>query len=149
MDLKEFIKESLVQIAAGVKESQAAVRDACGYVNPAVRVLPKNTDNAHMTYLPDGRNVFLVDFDVAVTVSESEKAKGGAKLQVASFVKLGGNVGGTSSSSATNRLTFKVPLALPADEESLDVLKESDERQKRRIKEQTAKRKSQRNDWQI
>ena len=88
MDLKDFVKESLVQIASGVKEAQEAVRDVGGYVSPAIRLLPKNTDESHMMHLPDGRNIFLVDFDVAVTVSESEGAEAGAKLKVASFVNI-------------------------------------------------------------
>jgi len=37
MELKEFIRETLAQIAAGVEASQIEVRDAGGYVNPAYR----------------------------------------------------------------------------------------------------------------
>jgi len=38
MELKEFVKETLIQITKGVKESQGDISDLGGYVNPAVRI---------------------------------------------------------------------------------------------------------------
>jgi hypothetical protein len=129
MDLKDFVKESLVQIASGVKESQEIVRDMGGYVNPAIRILPKS--DSHFTHLQDGRNVFLVSFEVALTVSESTDASVGAKLKVASIVDIGGGTEGKAGSTSTSRITFDVPLALPADEKTLNELKERDEKRRK------------------
>jgi hypothetical protein len=137
MDLKDFVKESIVQIATGVKESQEAVREVGGYTCPAVRLRPRG--DSHLTHLPDGRNIFLVDFDVALTVSESTDADVGAKLKVASIVDIGGGVGTTTGTTATSRVTFQVPLALPADEESLGDLKDRDEKRRAKIEEQNRK----------
>ncbi len=36
MDLKEFVKEALVQVASGVREAQEPVRTQGGFVSPSV-----------------------------------------------------------------------------------------------------------------
>lgn len=115
MELSEFIKETLTQIAVGVSRSQEAVRESGGYVNPRAYRDVKATDTSHFASTVDGANVFLVDFDVAVTVSEDSATDAKAKLSVASFITLGVGGASGSASSATNRITFKVPLALPID----------------------------------
>lgn len=42
MDLKEFVRETLVQIATGVKDAQSDVRALGGIVNPAAQNPSKN-----------------------------------------------------------------------------------------------------------
>jgi hypothetical protein len=114
VELKEFVRESLKQIVEGVSEAQEPVRRHGGYVNPTV--LPKTTSDAHFgEFLPSGQQVFLVEFDVAVAVNEQTGTHAEAKLQVASFLSLG--VGGKSGDAqqTTQRIKFKVPLALPLD----------------------------------
>lgn len=117
MDLKEFVKETLVQIAAGVRDSQDAVREIGGIVNPAT-LTRTNGAGSYFSTVDDIHHVFFVDFDVAVSVTENTGTNASAKLNVATLLSL--NAGGQSaaSSAATNRLTFKVPLALPLDEPS-------------------------------
>jgi len=115
MDLKEFVKETLVQITAGVRDAQGEVRSLGGIVNPATL---SRTDGAgsYFSTIDDVHHVFLVDFDVAVSVTENTGTNAGAKLNVATFLTLGAGGQSANSSAATNRLTFKVPLALPLDE---------------------------------
>lgn len=117
MDLKEFVRETLVQIATGVKDAQGDVRALGGIVNPATQN-PSKSGNSYFSSIDDLHHVFLVDFDVAVTVAESAGTNAQAKLNVATILSLG--IGGQSanSSAATSRLNFKVPLALPLDEPS-------------------------------
>jgi len=119
MDIKDFVKEALLQITAGVKDAQEQVRDSGGYVNPSVVAsAPGKAEMAHFALMESGQNVFLVDFDVAVSVAESTEGGAGAKLAVASLFSLqaGGKAGATSES--TSRIKFKVPLALPLDSAS-------------------------------
>ncbi len=134
MELKEFVKEALSQIAAGIEAAQTEVRDCGGFVNPAHRVNPNNSSESHFGVLSNGQNIFLVDFDVSVTVVEESGGEAKAKLQVASLLKVGGGVEKNTSNSATNRISFKVPLGLPVDAVSEKQLKEQDEklREKRR-----------------
>lgn len=116
MDLKDFVKEALLQITAGVTAAQEQVRSSGGYINPsAVASAPGKSETAHFALLDSGQNVFLVDFDVAVSAVESAEGGAGAKLAVASLFSLqaGGKTGTTSES--TSRIKFRVPLALPLD----------------------------------
>ncbi|MCU7850059.1 MAG: hypothetical protein KZQ89_19125 [Candidatus Thiodiazotropha sp. (ex Lucinoma kastoroae)] len=138
MDLKDFVKETLVQISSGVKDAQDDVRALGGYANPAARVQVRESDSSHLAQIGGGQNVFMIDFDVAISVIEESEAGAEAKLKVASFLSLGG--GGTvgSSSSSTNRISFKVPLALPVDTESKKRMLQKEEDASRKIAEANA-----------
>jgi hypothetical protein len=138
MDLKDFLKETLVQIASGVKEAQEAVRAHGGFVNPAARVVPKASDHSHLGVIGDGQSIFLVGFDVAVNVTEETKGGAEAKLKVASIINLGAGATTGGTSSATNRISFNVPLALPVDEESQKRLLTAEKDDARRFAESIA-----------
>jgi hypothetical protein len=129
MDLKEFVRETLVQITSGVRDAQDEVRSLGGIVNPATLT---RTDGAgsYFSTIDDIHHVFLVDFDVAVSVTENTGTNAGAKLNVATFLSLGAGGQSANSSAATNRLTFKVPLALPLDEPTRSKLASEIERTK-------------------
>lgn len=122
MDLKDFVKEALVQISTGVKDAQSAVRDLGGVVNPATYP-SSSAGGAYFGNYEDGQHIFLVDFDVAVSVTENSGTNAEAKLKVASFLSLGAGGESSAQNETTNRLTFKVPLALPVDKQSQDKLK--------------------------
>ena len=147
MDLKEFVKEALSQVAAGVEEAQADVLDRGGFVNPAHRPDSRSSNEAHFGVLENGQNIFLVDFDVSVTVAEETGKSGGAKLQVASFVKLGGDVDANTSSTATNRISFKVPMALPVDDVSEEQLKAQDEERREKVRRRNESRRRRNSSW--
>ena len=139
MELKHYVRETLIQIVSGVEAAQAEVRECGGYVNPAHRVSSKTSDESHFGSIGTGQNIFLVDFDVAVSVVEETGTNAKAKLDVASLLSLsaGGESGG--SSSATNKISFKVPLALPVDSVSEEQLKEIDKSVQERRRKQNEK----------
>ena len=126
MELKDFVRETLAQIAAGVEAAQTEVRDAGGFVNPAHRTGKEERDKSHFGALTSGQNIFLVDFDVTVSVVEATETEGKAKLNVAGLISLGTGGQSSASSTATNRISFKVPLAMPVDAVSADELKNED-----------------------
>ena len=123
MDLKDFVKEALVQITEGVKESQEIIREHGGYANPATGTSSSNID-AHIGNLKDGQSIYLVDFDISVSVTESTGINGSSKLTVASLFNLGAGVESSDSNSTLSRIAFKVPLALPVDKVSQEILQE-------------------------
>lgn len=127
MELKEFIRETLSQIATGVEAAQTEVRDSGGFVNPAHRAGNQEPDKSHFGVLTSGQNIFLVDFDVTVSVVEATETEGKAKLNVAGFINLGTGGQSNASSTATNKISFKVPLAMPVDAVSAEELKRQDE----------------------
>lgn len=59
------------------------------------------------------RLVIDVDFDIAVSVNESNTDTIGGGLTVASFFSAGGNSENKNESSAVNRIKFRLPLVLP------------------------------------
>lgn len=137
VELKEFIRETLAQIAAGVEAAQTEVRDAGGFVNPAHRTGKQEQDKSHFGSLMSGQNIFLVDFDVTVTVIEATETEGKAKLNVAGLLNLGTGGQSNASSTATNRISFKVPLAMPVDAASLEQLQRQDQALVERRRRQT------------
>lgn len=139
MELKDFIRETLAQIAAGVEAAQTEVRDAGGFVNPAHRPGKQEQDKSHFGSLTSGQNIFLVDFDLTVTVIEATGTEGKAKLNVAGLLSLGTGGQSNASSSATNRISFKVPIAMPVDSVSAEELQRQDQALAERRRQQSEK----------
>ena len=123
MELKEYIAETLVQISAGIEAAQNECRDCGGFINPAHIVSSKGSAESHFGVLPSGQNIFLVDFDVVITVVEESGSDASGKLKVCGVIDIGGSVEQSNISSATKKVSFKVPMALPVDAVSEDILK--------------------------
>lgn len=118
MDLRQFVKESLVQIVGGAQDSAEEVRKSGGIVNPAVSHASGRGKDGHFATLDNGASIFLADFDVAVTVLESDEAGGQAKaglLKVFS-AEVGGKM--KSATESISRVRFKIPLAFAVDPQS-------------------------------
>lgn len=102
MELREFIKTSLVDIIRGIQDGLEEIRDdqdALGAVNPVMKSQVFRTEK--------------VEFDIAVTAS-SEDSKGG-KAGI-SVYGLGAGAEGkkTKADSTVSRLKFNVPVAPPS-----------------------------------
>ena len=117
MELKEFVKQTLLQISSGVSESQDAVRRLGGVVNPSTPT-GRPTDASYFITIGSGQHVFLVDFDVAVSATDAIEGGGDASLAVVGLFSAKGGGKKTKSSESTSRIKFKVPLALPVDDVS-------------------------------
>ena len=116
MELKEFIRDVLIQIAEGVRDADAAVLDAGGIASPATKHGPiAGARETHFATLESGAPVFLVDFDVAVTVSESSDKGADARLRIATVFSAGVGAKELESTASVSRVRFKVPIALPVN----------------------------------
>jgi hypothetical protein len=116
VDLQQFVRETLTEIVLGVNaaQDQAEVEASGARINPAgigVGAMP----DGYLGNLSSGQAVFVVDFDLAVTVSGTGQEEGGAKVQVLGpfTAKLSGTK--KSPRGSTNRIKFKVPIALRPD----------------------------------
>lgn len=89
MDLAEFVKKTLVQVAYGVRQAQAQARTLD---------LSANSDDS-----------LVVKFDVAVTVSGEQNTESGNNINVVS-------VAGGESVTSAHRITFQVPFGLSAED---------------------------------
>ncbi len=113
MELKDFISETIVQIASGVIEATEKCKNMNVIVNPDVTygqngefVVPKNgTFNLE-------RRVQQINMDICVTVTESESKDINAKVGI-SVLGLGANSSGTTSNTNESRIRFSIPVCLP------------------------------------
>lgn len=113
MDLKTFVSEALIEITEGASEAQEEIFEMGGAVNPMVRSKNANEDNSKLHgFTGAEHSVFIVDFDVAVTLEETEDVKGGIRFAV-SNMGFGTEAGSTTGNTEANRVRFQIPLMLP------------------------------------
>jgi len=116
MELKDFLSQSLLQIIEGVKIAQEKSADFKAKVNPFLpNVLVKDKVlDPRMLYLGGTHQytVFLVDFDVAITVTEGDNIKGGGSLNVAA-IKIGAEGQSSTTNTQQSRIKFLIPITLP------------------------------------
>jgi hypothetical protein len=111
VELKEFVTETLTQIIDGVKAAQEHAKGVGAAVSPKGLYAPKAGEKSWYA----GQNatpVHMIEFDVAVSASSDDKAKGGAGLFVGP-VALGAQGETGTSSGTVSRIRFNVPMILP------------------------------------
>lgn len=116
MDLQQFVRETLTEIVLGVNaaQDQAEVEASGARINPAGIGLAAMPDG-YLGNLSSGEAVFVVDFDLAVTVSGTGPGEMGAKVQVVGQFTAKLNGTRKSARNSTNRIKFRVPIALRAN----------------------------------
>jgi hypothetical protein len=104
MTLEEFVSDTLIQIVSGVENAR----------RKSLRVAPRvvhHTGHDTPVIQADAKNprAFLVDFDVAVTVSKTSdtEAKGGVSIHV---FEAGGHRSSSADQSTVSRIKFEVPV---------------------------------------
>lgn len=110
MDLKEFTKETLVQIVQGVKEAnEQLVQYNANVPKKTIRVSDNNVfvneDNAQA-------NAIEIDFDVAVTATETDGTKGGGGIRVAQLLFGGIEASNSTENQFISRVKYTIPLVL-------------------------------------
>jgi len=120
MDLKDFVRQSIVEIANGIKEADQDLKETNAVVNPLNIVYP-SLDNVYAQLDPKSRQddrpvVELLEFDVAVFAKEGSEAKGGIGLSVGS-ISIGAHGKSDESKSSESRIKFKVPVVWPYAEQ--------------------------------
>lgn len=90
MELKEFIKQTIIQITDGLREGHKYIED-----------------NAFGEGVNDDRYK-EINFHVAVSSNEEETAGVGAKISVANIFSLGGKDEATTKASNVSRIQFKI-----------------------------------------
>ena len=104
MELKEFIKETLVDIVQGVRDAKTSVQEDIG--RPS-EICPKlgagGRSGAGSRNLTDT----MVEFDIALTSTEAGGKKGGIGVFLAS-VSVGGQVTSKTQTGSLSRIKFDV-----------------------------------------
>ncbi len=105
MELKEFVKASILETMAAIHEAQVEWKASVGKgaINPAW----EGTDQLY-------KHVREIEFDVAVTASSSQLGKANAGIKVMSLdIGAGGELG--RQNSTVSRIKFVVPVVPPVD----------------------------------
>lgn len=117
MDISDFIKETIRQVCDGVTKAAIDCSQSDVIVNPSISVgddgnyyIPRKPSSIAMQ-----RRVQRIDFDIAVEVTESEEASGEGGLSVRVFTAKG-NLSTRTTNSTINRVSFSVPICLPAQD---------------------------------
>jgi hypothetical protein len=116
MDLKEFVKETIVQVVNGIADANAALSSDTAFVASS----NIQTDN-NFKYTTDKNGckhyVTDVDFDVAITVQNSKTQGGGVYITVPVLGEIGGKGSRENTNASISRIKFSLPLALPTEPE--------------------------------
>jgi len=108
MDLKEFTKETLIQIVQGVEEANFVLAEKHAHVTSHAI---KNSSGGILidhNYI----NAVEVNFDVAVTASETDGTKGGGGIKVAQILHGGIETSKSTENQSISRVRFSLPLVL-------------------------------------
>lgn len=97
MELKEFISETLKQIADGIKEGHEYIV------------------KAELGHGISDRRAITVAFDLALSVTESDRGTLGAKVGVAQIFSAGGDKENSRTSSSENRIKFELIVFIHAN----------------------------------
>jgi len=110
MELKEFVKETLVQIAEGVKDAQEDCKKIGGLVNPMLKVQVCNAE----TYNHDDSDypATRVNFKVGLTESNTKGDKTGIGVFL-SKISLGKEMNKEVEMQSITSVEFSVTVVFP------------------------------------
>lgn len=119
MDLKDFIRETLVQIARGVEEADTELHSSRAMINPKNIAVERSGNAQHFGSLQEDGNgpyyldsVQAIDFDVAVHAKEGTEASAKGGISVGS-IGFGAKGSTTEIKSSESRIKFRIPMVLP------------------------------------
>jgi len=113
MEIQEFVRESLCQIIEGVHSANKSKSGIGGAV--FVTGGGKVPSNAIVTGTV-GKVAFLVEFDIAVSVTDKAEASGKAGISVVHVFSAGGGKSTGTEKTSDTRIKFSVPITYEAKE---------------------------------
>lgn len=110
MELKDFIRETLIQITNGVIEAQEFVKGTGCYINPE----GFNLDSSQIKsgFNKQYRSVQKIKLSIAINVLENTEKKAGIGV-MAAFLSAGTSSKNSDSNSTLNHIEFEIPISLP------------------------------------
>lgn len=113
MELKDFVKTALIQLTEAVSEAQEATRETGALINPGISretaISGTQMYNTAARHDPTEHPIQMVEFDAAVTVTETGEADVGARISILGAVIGAGGAAGSESTSVS-RIKFTVPV---------------------------------------
>ena len=110
MDLKNFVKETLIQITEGVKEAQEVCKESGGLVNPMLETPICNAEKYEVKgkYYPAS----LVSFKVGLTESDTTEGKAGIGVFL-SKISIGAEGKKEIETQSVTSVEFNVTVVFP------------------------------------
>jgi hypothetical protein len=103
MDLKDFVKQTLLDVFEAVREAGEEVSEKRrGAVAPLWGGIEHVSNHEQ-----------AIKFDVAVTAGDTKSAGGGGKIKVLGIFELDGKGGVQSQTREVSRVSFSIPVAFP------------------------------------
>lgn len=115
MELKEFVSESLKQIIDGVIDAQTYAQSKGASIIPSRMVYAHAGNNPVIRSDLRGdlkKPVQIMEFDVAVTVTQAGEAKAGLGI-FSGVLGIGGQAKFEDGNVVANRIKFSVPFLFP------------------------------------
>lgn len=110
MELKDFIKETLIQIAQGINEAQEELAETDCIINP--RDI-KEDGFANVRIKDKRHTVQCVDFKIALTSTTEAADKTGIGVMLGSF-GIGGNKTTSDGNTSNTNISFSIPVVFPS-----------------------------------
>jgi len=111
MELKDFVTETLVQIAEGIEEAQKRLHEKNS--EAIINTNMTQSSRGHLVTGGSNKPVEMVEFDVAILANEGTATKAGVGLTVASLLKLDAGGQSKQSKGTESRIKFKIPMSYP------------------------------------
>ena len=108
MELKNFIKETLVQITQGVKEAQEETKEMGTHINPSGLI---ENNQLKFGYNDEFTSVQKIKMSVAIATTEGADVKAGVGL--IHVLSLGVSSKVEEKTAIENRIEFEIPICLP------------------------------------
>lgn len=113
MELKDFVTATLTQIVEGVFAAQAVAHQHDARVGSMTSGISTAASSASLGMIfSEGSYVQIVEFDVALTVTDGTGTRGGIGV-LGGFVNLGSAGESKAETTAASRVKFTVPVRLP------------------------------------
>ena len=110
MDLKEFTKQTLVQIVEGVHETNTH------FLNKKTQAKVKTENRGNFCDVNYSTPISInVDFDVAVTSAETTSGDGGAAIKVAGLFDVGGKVRNKVENQTISHVKYTLQITLGSE----------------------------------
>lgn len=110
MELKDFIKETLIQITQGISEAQTELEESNCVINP--RDI-KEDGFANVMIKNKRHTVQCIDFKIALTSTTESADKAGIGVMLGSF-GIGGNKTSSDGNTSNTNISFSIPVVFPS-----------------------------------
>ena len=107
MELRDFVRQTLVDLVKGIEDAQTELSSSKAIINPL------GTPKIIKVHKDQDVSFSEVEFEIQLDVKKSKKAEGRAKITVVNVLTAGAGRQNDSSHGETNKIKFAIPVHFP------------------------------------